>query len=120
MALALTEFEALCGFRPLPDIAANLHATPELESVIPSAILQTFYDATSSSSVSEQKLALKNLFTAIMTASKEQVHSAIDSLVERYSSSPSTSKISDTNLPPLILKLQTQFPHDVGILCPFI
>ncbi|TEB22224.1 mannos-6-phosphate isomerase [Coprinellus micaceus] len=123
MALALTEFEALCGFRPLNDIAANLRATPELESLIPSTMLQAFYAAASSSSDSspspEQKAALKNLFSALMTAPPSQVHSAIESLVTRYSSS-SPSSLADATLHPLILKLQSQFPYDVGVLCPFL
>ena len=42
MALALTPFTALCGFRPLPEIAAALRGVPELAALIPERILSTF------------------------------------------------------------------------------
>lgn len=35
LLIALTEFEALCGFRPLPEIGAVLAQTPELAAVLP-------------------------------------------------------------------------------------
>lgn len=123
MALALTEFEAMCGFRPLSDIAHNLRDTPELASLIPPSILQEFYSAATSSESSskaspEQKTALKNLFAAVMTAPSDQVHSSISSLIARYSTSSSPSVAP--SLRNLILKLQTQYPYDVGVLCPLL
>lgn len=34
LALALTPFEAMCGFRPLPDIVAGIEACPELRDLV--------------------------------------------------------------------------------------
>ncbi|KAA0149291.1 hypothetical protein FNF31_07251 [Cafeteria roenbergensis] len=34
LALALTPFEALCGFRPLPDIVAGIEGCPELRDLV--------------------------------------------------------------------------------------
>ncbi|PFH45820.1 hypothetical protein AMATHDRAFT_8616 [Amanita thiersii Skay4041] len=42
MAFALTPFLALCGFRPLPEIALHLQATAELAALIPPQILDKF------------------------------------------------------------------------------
>lgn len=34
MAIALTEFLAMCGFRPIAEILANIEAAPEFASVL--------------------------------------------------------------------------------------
>lgn len=34
MAISLTDFEAMCGFRPLPEILAHLQAYPELRALV--------------------------------------------------------------------------------------
>ncbi|KAF5341003.1 hypothetical protein D9611_006090 [Ephemerocybe angulata] len=83
MALALTDFEALCGFRPVNDIARNLRDTPELESIIPATILHDFYQLETQDTPKE-KVALKNLFAAVMTTPTEKVHSAVEAIVQRY------------------------------------
>ncbi|KAF5341179.1 hypothetical protein D9611_006085 [Ephemerocybe angulata] len=115
MALALTDFEALCGFRPVNDIARNLRDTPELESIIPATILHDFYQLETQDTPKE-KVALKNLFAAVMTTPTEKVHSAVEAIVQRYQ----REQIPDEKLHSLILRLHSQFPHDIGILCPYL
>ncbi|KAJ2926473.1 hypothetical protein H1R20_g10625, partial [Candolleomyces eurysporus] len=125
MALALTDFEALCGFRPIQDIERNLRDTPELSALIPPTILEDFYNTAKTATPNEPpaKTALKNLFAAVMTAPTDQVHSAIESIIGRYEReakehpNPTTT---DGGLRSLILRLQTQFPYDIGILCPYL
>ena len=88
MALALTDFEALCGFRPIGDIERNLRETPELSALIPPTILEDFYNAAKTVTPNEPpaKTALKNLFAAVMTTPSDQVHAAIESIITRYES----------------------------------
>ena len=45
MAIALTPFEALCGFRPLSEIVAQLDSTPELERALGDAVVTALRDA---------------------------------------------------------------------------
>jgi mannose-6-phosphate isomerase len=45
MAIALTEFEALCGFRPLAEILTQLDATPELCEALGEDIVDKFRNA---------------------------------------------------------------------------
>lgn len=122
MALAITDFEALCGFRPVKHVARNLHDTPELESLIPPSILHDFYELSDSPwdtrDIPKEKVALKNLFAAVMTAPTEQVREAVETLVNRYRDGKQAR--GDANLKPLVFKLHDQFPHDIGILCPFL
>lgn len=109
MALAITQFEALCGFRPLHEIAQNLHDTPELASLIPAPTLSLFY-------TSPDKSTLKDVFSAVMHSKPPCVRAAIDSITARYRRGDS----QDADLAKLIIRLQSQFPYDIGILCPFL
>jgi mannose-6-phosphate isomerase len=34
MAIALTEFQAMCGFRPIAETLANIEAAPEFAGVL--------------------------------------------------------------------------------------
>ncbi|KAJ3517813.1 hypothetical protein NMY22_g13882 [Coprinellus aureogranulatus] len=124
MALALTEFDALCGFRPLHEIADNIRATPELASLIPSATLDAFYAAVpsspSSTATPEQKAALKNLFEAVMSASPSSVDETTSKLISRYTSSPSPSSSPLYALEQLILTLNQSYPNDIGLFCPLL
>ncbi|KAG2012231.1 mannose-6-phosphate isomerase [Coprinopsis cinerea AmutBmut pab1-1] len=119
MTLALTDFEAMCGFRPLPDIARNLKETPELAALIPPSTLESFYAVSSKPHSDESKAILKDLFSSLMTTPAEKFVPAIQSIVSRYNSSPESSPIPAT-LRSLVLRLSSQFPDDIGILCPYI
>lgn len=120
MALAITPFRALCGFRPLHEIAAYLRSTPELAALIPHDVLTAFLDISSSpsSNTPKEKSALKALFGALMTTPEEKVKSQLDILVSRYHSTlppPNDKEIVD-----LVLLLSSQYPNDIGIFCAFL
>ncbi|TFK16813.1 mannose-6-phosphate isomerase [Coprinopsis marcescibilis] len=120
MALALTEFEALCGFKPLSQIDSALRSTPELSTLLPPSILDSFYAISHSPSPTPQtKTALQNLFAALMALDGTDVHNAIEALTTRYNSSTPNKPHADSDFESLILRLHTQFPYDIGILCAF-
>ncbi|KAF9261737.1 mannos-6-phosphate isomerase [Marasmius fiardii PR-910] len=118
LALALTPFRALCGFQVLPKIVNNLHGTPELTSLIPSAILDAFFQAaaayTPHGDAPEAKKALRDLFAAIMTSPKEEIAKAVRKLVQRYHTDEGAIEKA------LVLRLNEQFPDDIGVLCVFL
>lgn len=123
MALAITPFHALCGFRPLPEIANFLRVVPELASLIPATVLQTFLSAASSRNPGGpiEKSALRNAFAAVMTAPELDFQYQIRLLVSRYKGGG--AKITEgenQELVDLVLRLNSQFPGDIGILCPFL
>jgi len=120
LALALTPFRALCGFQPLPDIAQNLSSTPELAALIPPAITEAFISISSTSSPTgpEAKAALKNVFAALMTAEEVEFKKQLDLLVQRYQKSSSTH--SEGSIEELVLRLNSQFPGDIGVFCAFM
>ena len=88
MAIALTPFTALCGFRPLPQIAKYLQSTPEYAALIPGTTILTFLDISHSSTPTGaiEKAALRDVFEALMTATPEDFKPQLEKLVARYKS----------------------------------
>ena len=116
MALAITPFQALCGFRPLPEIA-NFLNTPELQAHIPPSIVNIFLLISGSNPTElAEKAALKTLFASLMTADESIIHHQLDILVKRYQSQVT----QDNDMAQLVLNLNEQFPGDIGLFCPFL
>ncbi|KIK55490.1 hypothetical protein GYMLUDRAFT_248543 [Collybiopsis luxurians FD-317 M1] len=118
LALALTPFRALCGFQPLSNIAKHLFLTPELAALIPKSIEDYFRSIASSanSTSPEAKAALKVLFSALMTANEVLIKGQLEALVVRYQSFPT----EEGSIEELVLRLNSQFPGDVGVFCAFM
>ncbi|KAH7926686.1 mannose-6-phosphate isomerase [Leucogyrophana mollusca] len=118
MALALTSFKALCGFRPLPQIASYLKSVPEFRSLIPSVVVEQFLGIFPSATVPEQKGALRALFAALMTAEVPKIKEELAKLITRYQSGGATETEKDVK--DLVLTLNEQFPGDIGVFCSFV
>ncbi|KAH7915200.1 mannose-6-phosphate isomerase [Hygrophoropsis aurantiaca] len=116
MALALTPFKALCGFRPLPQIKTYLQSVPELKALIPTA--DKFLELHPSATSAEQKVALKDLFAALMTAEVPKINEELSKLISRYQSNGATDAEKDVK--DLVLTLNEQFPNDIGVFCAYI
>merc|ERR1711939_1174463 len=140
MAVALTDFSGFCGFRPLPQIVEYLKNVPEFEAVVGSEAASAFISATTSDSASASKLqksppaekpsaeyaglqkALRALFTALMKADPESsVKPNLRKLVNRYKGKSSSSKeMKYGTIEELVVRLDEQFPDDVGAFCSFL
>lgn len=120
MAIAITDFKALCGFKPLPAIAAFLDSTPEFAALIPDAILGEFRKLAYSSTPEgpHERAALKNLFSAVMTAEKEVFAAQLERLVRRYEGG-NVHEV-ENEVKSLVLRINQQFPVDIGTFCAFI
>ncbi|KAF5316311.1 hypothetical protein D9619_006837 [Psilocybe cf. subviscida] len=121
MALAITPFQALCGFRPLPEIASYLNSVPELRALLPRSIIDAFLAIANSPTPTgpTEKAALRDLFAALMTADEGDIMHRVTLLVARYSAG-NTREGEDVDVVKLVLRLDSQFPGDVGIFCPFM
>ncbi|KAG2074542.1 mannose-6-phosphate isomerase [Suillus decipiens] len=117
MAVALTDFKALCGFMPIVNIAEYVRAVPEFQSLIDPSIVTEFLNFINLSE-SDQKAVLKKLFAALMTADVSNITTQLQTLVARYQrggQNPLEEDVKD-----LVLTLNEQFPGDVGIFCAFM
>jgi len=120
MAIALTPFSALCGFLPIDRIVSYLEVVPEFAGLIPPKVRQTFIDSAPSRAASspETRNALRELFASLMTAEESRLVPALKTLVERYRGGEVNE--TENRLADLVIRLNDQFPGDVGVFCPFM
>lgn len=109
MTLAVTEFEALCGFVAGDVLAANLVSVPELRAVVGQAAADAF--AASPGGKDE----LRAVFTALMTADGNVVAAQVDALAARLHAKPDKTPVDA-----LACRLNEQYPKDVGVLCAYV
>lgn len=117
MALALTDFKALCGFMPIQKIAEYVQAVPEFSALIDPSLVMEFLNCTQSSEL-EQKAALKKFFSELMTADATKIATQLQALVARYQSGG--QKHVEEGIKDLVLTLNEQYPGDVGVFCAFM
>ncbi|DBB10958.1 TPA: hypothetical protein ACH3X3_007410 [Trebouxia sp. C0006] len=112
MALAITDFEALCGFVSIQELSHALRSIPELAAVVGKQQSQAVHSSTSNSGAAQA--ALKAAFTALMTADPKSVAEQVELLDDRLQQQ---QKLTDKER--LIMRLHQQYPHDVGVLSVF-
>ncbi|KAI0853059.1 mannose-6-phosphate isomerase [Daldinia vernicosa] len=132
MAIAITDFEGLCGFRPLGEIAHFLSSVPALRQLVGEDAAKAFIatvrgqesDA-SSESTTQNKRALQSAFAALMKSSQEDVASASKALVSDAESRGSefadggVESTSGAVMSELVVRLNKQFPEDIGLFVLF-
>lgn len=132
MTIAITPFDGLCGFRPLSEIAHFLQAVPSLRGLIGEDQAKHFEQAvkgqettSDSSKTGENKKALQAAFTALMTCKPEAIEKAAPQLLEQAKSEGSNfaggglSSSSGKELSDLMIRLNGQFPNDIGLFVTF-
>lgn len=145
MSVALTPFDALCGFRPLPEIRSHLKLYPELADIVGAtgniqrlnkfnnvlifqrSVTQKLLDINlediEGHNSANNRALLKELFACFMHAPDELVNAKIAQLIGRISieledSSALDSGLNDINN--LIIHLNNDFADDRGVLCPLL
>lgn len=114
MALAITDFEALCGFVSIHELSEALLTIPELTAVVGQQQADAIHRSCKSSTGAE--LALKQAFTSLMTADPNSVAEQVEVLDDRLQQQQQQKL---TPKEKLILRLHQQYPHDVGVLSVF-
>jgi len=130
MAVALTTFEALCGFRALREIHEHLQAYPELREVVGTdpvaAVAEVVH--TGQHAGAEANAALQAVFTAYVECDTTVMSRCVAALVARLSErqtegcppQPPASPNGGLSLDGLILRLSSQYPGDCGIFSPLL
>ncbi|OQU86416.1 hypothetical protein SORBI_3003G087900 [Sorghum bicolor] len=83
MAIAFTEFRALCGFAPIEELKDVLRTVPEIEGLIGHEDTGKLMNMKEYDGVSEVKSSLRSAFAKLMTASKDMVSEAVAKLISR-------------------------------------
>lgn len=133
MAIAITPFEGLCGFRPLAEIAFFLENVPAFRSLVgadvAAAFTQTIAGTPEDAPPSpENKDALKTLFSALMSAASPALAAATAQLLTDVDGAGANGETfaaggvessSGAVLAKLIKRLYGEFGVDYGLFCLF-
>ena len=118
MSVALTDFEAMCGFRPYGEIVAHCAAEgayPEFSALLEGMVLPEASDAAA------QRDAVRAVFTKYMDAELVEggafFRGLLDTMIERLAEKPAESL---TALDTLLVRLSTQYPGDIGVFAPLV
>ncbi|RYH31248.1 mannose-6-phosphate isomerase, class I [archaeon] len=113
MVIALTDFEAICGFRTVASIRGLLAHYPEFAHLLK----LSGYDVMKDTSTSEHEV-LRSLFNAYMRSKEVDSKFQLELMLERLGEESKSRKLSD--IEDLMLRLNEQFPGDNGVFCPII
>ena len=92
MAIALTNFEAFCGFRPLLEIVQNLQNIPEFAAVVGKESADRLIKVCENDGSPGAKDALKACFTNFMNQKDAHIQAQLSNLVGRAEQCKDTGK----------------------------
>ncbi|XP_049287258.1 mannose-6-phosphate isomerase [Anopheles funestus] len=104
LAIALTDFQALCGFRPYGEIDGFIQEYPELQKLLGESVLAKFH--------AKDKSAVKIAYERLMHSAPEDVKRCIDDIAKRMDGQEAMFK----EMGHLFIRLYTDFGCDVGVL----
>ncbi|XP_043837538.1 mannose-6-phosphate isomerase isoform X2 [Dromiciops gliroides] len=113
MAIALTPFQALCGFRPVEEIVGFLQKVPELRSLIGNEAAAQLEQSVGQDPQAVSS-ALRVGFTKMMKSEKAAFEEQLRVLVKRISQEVAEGKDVTESNGELLLKLHGQYPGDIG------
>lgn len=131
MALALTPFDGLCGFRPLAEISHFLSNVPPLRKLIGESAVKEFQKAIRGKESSEDlddvkanQKALQAVFSALMHYEKDKVVSSAEELItsarqEGDNFAGGGAANDGKELADLVIRLNDQFTGDIGLFVLF-
>ncbi|KAF2269824.1 mannose-6-phosphate isomeras-like protein [Lojkania enalia] len=132
MTIAVTPFDGLCGFRPLAEISHFLRNIPSLRKLVGGEEAENFESTVKGQETSDKeedqianKKALQSAFTKLMNAEKNTLASATEELLQAAKSEGASFAGSGgpsndgQELADLVIRLNSQFPGDIGLFVQF-
>lgn len=118
IAIALTDFEALCGFRPVSELTELVEALPELQSIVGVDAVEALRGT--GGSAEKESAALRAAYCHMMHVSDAVVEEYVGLLVKRARESAQEEKSAAlTAALELVLRLHEEFGNDIGIFSVF-
>ncbi|XP_059570715.1 mannose-6-phosphate isomerase isoform X2 [Alligator mississippiensis] len=113
MAIALTPFQGMCGFRPVQEIVAFLQNVPEFRVLIGDVAAEQL-ERSVNDDPRGVSAALRICFTRMMKSEKKFFVDQLNLLVKRISQEAAEGKDTSDSNGELLLQLHSQFPGDIG------
>ncbi|XP_044506078.1 mannose-6-phosphate isomerase 1-like isoform X2 [Mangifera indica] len=117
MALAITEFEALCSFISLQGIKSVVQNVPEIVELVDRGAASQVLHINEQDGEENFKYVMHSVFTQLMTATKERTAKAISNLKIRLHEESKVRSLTEKEQ--LVLRLEKQYPGDIGVLSAF-
>ncbi|KAK5901824.1 hypothetical protein CesoFtcFv8_007145 [Champsocephalus esox] len=112
MAIALTRFEGLCGFRPAEEILGFLKSVPEFHALVGNEAAEELRCSVGNAVHTGQ--VLKKCFTRMMNCEKKVFVDQLNMLVKRVTEDGAAGKDTSSSIGDLLLRLHSQYPGDIG------
>ncbi|KAG5943560.1 hypothetical protein E4U59_000271 [Claviceps monticola] len=137
MAIAITPFEGLCGFRPLAEISHFLEHVASLRALVGEEAAKELadtvkktkeQDANNNGAADDEKAnkaVLKKAFSALMSSSAEDISKSLPKLVEQTKregaqfAAGGVASTTGATLAELVTRLRGEFGDDIGIFVLF-
>ncbi|XP_062107378.1 mannose-6-phosphate isomerase 1 [Humulus lupulus] len=117
MALAITQFEALCGFISIQELKSVLQNVPEIVEVVGISDAKRILEISDQDGEEKVKSSLRSTFTKLMSASKDMIVKVTSKMINRLHSESQVRQLTDKER--LVLELEKQYPSDVGVITAF-
>ncbi|KAI8772344.1 mannose-6-phosphate isomerase [Biomphalaria glabrata] len=113
MAIALSPFTGLCGFRPIKEVAHFLQTVDEFREAVGEKACKLI-TASHSMDMPLHREAMKDSFMALMNRDSKIVNHALSTLVEKVKKMKESSADIKPYEGEVLLKLDSEFPGDRG------
>jgi mannose-6-phosphate isomerase len=132
MTIAVTPFDGLCGFRPLAEILHFLQTVPSFRKLVGEDDAKNFENTVKGKETSDKeedvqanKKALQSAFTKVMNTDKDAIASATEDLLKAAKTEGASfageggPSNGGKELADLVIRLNDQFPSDIGLFVQF-
>lgn len=132
MAIAVTPFEGLCGFRPLSEVAHFLESLSPLKSLVGDENADEFIanakaqtEEPSAEAVAKSKKILQKAFGSLMASAQSDVDTETEKLIKLAESegdnfaAGGVPSISGEKMAALVKRLYGQYGNDIGLFVQF-
>jgi len=110
ISIALSEFEALCNFRPYEEIVQAFEEVEVLRELLGNEVIDKFVNCTQE----ERRNCLENIMREFFQKDQTQIKDTISKLVAQIAEKQDKGPRDN-----LVLKLNEQFPYDIGVLLSY-
>lgn len=114
LAIALTPFQGLCGFRVIVEVAKYLHDIPEFRNVVGNEKAVKLITASKSVDMPLHRIAMKDAFESMMMRDKSVLNSELRKWVGKIMEMEEHGEDLSPYNGEVLLKLHREFPGDVG------
>ncbi|XP_064615035.1 mannose-6-phosphate isomerase-like [Liolophura sinensis] len=114
LAIALTPFQGLCGFRPIKQVANFLETIPELRAAVGNEYTLKLIAASRTMDMPFHREAMKECFNSLMNQDQDAVKEELGKLVGKVQQIEEDKGDTSPFVGDILLKLHREFPGDIG------